>query len=524
MSSRSISPTFMQSPWKLSSVLVPVLCLGLAIGTILPTVSVAEDTNAESDEYRLAAQDKLRISVLQWLPGAGNYQQWEALNNEYLVGASGGISVPLLGVIPAANLTTGELATIIAQRLKLRAGLGVDPDVSIEVIDYRPVYVVGQVQNPGEYKFRPGLTTTKGLAIAGGVFRDNAWRGSRERDRINAQSAYDDAQLQLRRTLVRRARLHAELDELERDKPSDGSGVGLFQVPDGLKQSPTTQRMIFDEERIKKARMSRLSSQIAATEELIDLLKSEDVSLENKIKLQRQNRDLAQEESDKIDKLRKRDLVVNSRWLSTQLALADHEARLLDLESASLRIKQELSKAHRSIIDAKADLRTNITNELQQLESNIDLLQARTDSAMALLAEANAPSANVVADRTLLDSRQVDPEQAHATPVVTYTIIRQTGNQPAQTIVADATTAVLPGDVINVAVVPADSLPAEQLNLSSSSPEKANDGDLKLSSGHGNTGGPEYRELPIPRPVDSVGALAGDASFDLTGASRKLSD
>lgn len=458
---RSIRPF----SWSLPKAIAPVLCLGLAFSMIPQRAAIAEEANFELDEYRLAAQDKLRISVLQWMPGAGNYQQWTALNGEYLVGSSGTISMPLLGMIPAANLTTSELSTTIAKRLKLRAGLGIDPDVSVEILQYRPIYVVGQVQTPGEYSFRPGLTTTKALALAGGVYREGVGR-SREIERINAQSAFDDAQLQLRRALVRRARLHAELDELNRDKPSGGT----FAVPSDLKDGPTADRLIRDEEIIKNARMTRLASQIAASEELIRLYRNEDAALESKIALQRQNRDLAREENEKINRLREKDLVVNSRWLSTQLALAEHEARLLDLETASLRIKQELSKAERAIIDVKSDLRTSITNELQQVESSIDLLRSRSEAALALLAEAQAPYANALADTTLVDPKNAESARAKAVPVVTYSIIRQTGDRSPQTIVADANTKVLPGDVINVAVVPADQLPAEQLNLSSNEP------------------------------------------------------
>jgi len=474
-----------------------------------PNTGNAEDDSGELEEYRLAAQDKLRINVLQWMPGAGNYQQWRALNNEYQVGASGAISVPLLGMIPAANLTTSELATSIAQRLKLRAGLGIDPDVSVEVLHYRPVYVVGQVQTPGEFAFRPGLTTTKTLAIAGGVFRDGAYR-SRERERISAQGAFEDAQLELRRALMRRARLHAELDELDREQP----GGGDFPLPSELRAGPATDRLIRDEQLIKQARMTQLGSQLTATRELMDLLRNEDVALGNKIAWQRQNRDLARDESQKINKLRAQDLVVNSRWLSTQLALAEHETRLLDLETAQLRVKQELSKAERTVIDVKSLLRTDITNELQRLESNIDLFRSRADTAVALMAEANAPSANAMPDHVKVDANNPD---APKPPVVTYTILRQSGDRPAKSIIADASTKVLPGDIVNVAVVPADQVPVEQMNLSAKEPDED-------STEEPATLGQAVAPDSVPPPRGALGSLTGDASLGPVGEARLMRD
>lgn len=490
----------------------PVLCLGLAFSATPQGASQAEEANSELGEYRLAAQDKLRISVLQWMPGAGNYQQWTALNNEYFVGASGMISMPLLGMIPAANSTTIELSTAIGERLKVRAGLGIDPDVSVEVLQYRPIYVVGQVQTPGEYSFRPGLTTTKALAIAGGVFRDDARRGSRERDRINARSAFDDAQLELRRNLVRRARLHAELAALDADKLE---GEGSFVAPSDLGPGPVADRLVHDEVMIKAARMSRISSQIAASKELIGLLRNEDTALENKINWQRQNRDLAREESEKINKLRQKDLVVNSRWLSTQLALAEHESRLLDLETASLRIKQELSKAERAIIDVKSDLRTSITSELQQIESSMDLSRSRTETAVALLAEANQPIANALPHAVRSDPKNPDAAKADIALVVTYTIVRQSGDGPSQTIIADAKTKVLPGDVVNAAVVPADQVPVEQLNLSSN---EVDERPLEQPSDHAGS------MIPLPPPHAPLGPLAGDAWLSVTSGPRILRD
>ena len=72
------------------------------------------------------------------------------------------------------------MASEIADRLKERIGLVESPDVSIEIIQFRPFYVVGHVEHPGEYPYRPGMNVLQALAIAGGDVRIANQRLERE--------------------------------------------------------------------------------------------------------------------------------------------------------------------------------------------------------------------------------------------------------------------------------------------------------------------------------------------------------
>ncbi len=412
------------------------LLLGLLAGVVVPAAEVAGAADRAASDYLLAPQDKLRIKVLHWLPGAGNYQEWTALNGTYAIGASGTISVPMLGSIRAQGLGTDDLAKLIEDRLKERAGLPADPDASVEIVEYRPFYVVGQAARPGEYPFRPELTTIKALAIAGGLYRDPSTFGSRDRDRINARSAYENAQLELHRLLIRRIRLLAELRDVDSDDIG-GSPAPLI-IPPELAKNEDTSRLVRDEERIKHARIKGLASRLAALRELQGLLKNELVSLESKTQWQRETLKLAHEERDNIARLVERNLVVNARRMSTQQAIADHETRLLDLEAAALRVKQELSKAERDMVAARADLRATVTTELQTTEAGIDLLQLRIRTAVALLAEASGSSVS--------KSREFLAFKA------SFVITRQASGEPPVQLAADENTPMLPGDVLSVTI------------------------------------------------------------------------
>jgi polysaccharide export outer membrane protein len=106
--------------------------------------------------YRLDSGDRLRVAVFEQ----------QSLTNTYTVDQAGYISFPLIGQVPARGETLGGLEGAIAT--KLRQGYLRDPDVTIEVDRYRPVFVMGEVGRPGQYSYVPGMTVQNAVAIAGG--------------------------------------------------------------------------------------------------------------------------------------------------------------------------------------------------------------------------------------------------------------------------------------------------------------------------------------------------------------------
>lgn len=117
-----------------------------------PTVAAA----APAPEYRLGAGDKLRFIIY----GEGD------LSGEFDVDASGSVSLPLIGEVRADGRTLRELEIIVAD--KFREGYLTDPRVNVDVLNYRPYYIVGEVQEPGEFPYSAGMTVLNALAVAGG--------------------------------------------------------------------------------------------------------------------------------------------------------------------------------------------------------------------------------------------------------------------------------------------------------------------------------------------------------------------
>ena len=106
--------------------------------------------------YRLDSGDRLRVTVFEQT----------GLTGTYSVDQAGYISFPLVGAIAARGKTAQELEGVVAG--ELRTGFLRDPDVSIEIDQYRSFFILGEVGQPGQYAYVPGMTVQNAIAIAGG--------------------------------------------------------------------------------------------------------------------------------------------------------------------------------------------------------------------------------------------------------------------------------------------------------------------------------------------------------------------
>jgi polysaccharide biosynthesis/export protein len=106
--------------------------------------------------YTLDSGDRLRIVVFGQ----------DGLTNSYAVDASGRVTMPLVGAVPARGLTTAEFARALSARL--RQGYMREPHVAVEVEAHRPFFILGEVIAPGQYPYVPNMTAETAVAIAGG--------------------------------------------------------------------------------------------------------------------------------------------------------------------------------------------------------------------------------------------------------------------------------------------------------------------------------------------------------------------
>jgi polysaccharide export outer membrane protein len=114
--------------------------------------------------YRLGAGDRIKISVFNQ----------EDLTGEYSLDGKARFSMPLIGTVEAGNLTASELESVLVRSFK--PDYLVNPRVYVQVLNYRPYYLIGEVNTTGAFPYVAGMTYLKAIAIAGG-FSYRAKRG-----------------------------------------------------------------------------------------------------------------------------------------------------------------------------------------------------------------------------------------------------------------------------------------------------------------------------------------------------------
>jgi protein involved in polysaccharide export with SLBB domain len=129
--------------------------LAAAVGISLTACSSIYECPAESSGYRLGPGDALRVTVF------GH----EDLSGEFALDAEGNLSLPPVGEIRGGGQTARQVEA------EIEAALGsyfLEPQVSIEVLNYRPFYVTGEVSAPGSFEYIDGMTVITAVALAGG--------------------------------------------------------------------------------------------------------------------------------------------------------------------------------------------------------------------------------------------------------------------------------------------------------------------------------------------------------------------
>lgn len=108
--------------------------------------------------YKLASGDVIRIHV---------FGEPDLSFDEIRLTDAGTFSYPFIGEVRARGRTAVELESILAEALD--GDFLIDPRISISVLEYREFFIAGEVKQPGGYRYQPGLTIRRAIALAGGL-------------------------------------------------------------------------------------------------------------------------------------------------------------------------------------------------------------------------------------------------------------------------------------------------------------------------------------------------------------------
>jgi polysaccharide export outer membrane protein len=137
--------------------LLPMVAMAILLARCAPGHNLPAMPPLSGGDYRLGPGDIVRIIT---------YGE-EPLTGEFRVSEQGTVALPLAGGVKAVGRTPHELETAIAMTLK-KGDMLKKASVSVEVTTYRPIYVLGEVNKPGQYPYQPGMTVISAAAIAGG--------------------------------------------------------------------------------------------------------------------------------------------------------------------------------------------------------------------------------------------------------------------------------------------------------------------------------------------------------------------
>ena len=113
--------------------------------------------------YRIGPGDKIRVS----------YWAHKDLDTEAIIRPDGAFAMPLIGDVNASGRSADDIAADVASRLKNGLYKDEKPSISVQVIEVKSykIYIVGEVQKPGDFAPPSPVTVLQGLAMAGGFTR-----------------------------------------------------------------------------------------------------------------------------------------------------------------------------------------------------------------------------------------------------------------------------------------------------------------------------------------------------------------
>lgn len=376
---------------------------------------------AVADDYRLGISDRIKIKV----------QDWPDLAGVYSVAADGNLSLPLIGNIHVVGEDLNGLSQEISKRLQQRADGGkAAPVVALEIAQYRPFSIVGDVQRPGDYPYQPGLTVLQAIAVAGGYYRPEFGLVRLGRDVALARGKMSTLTLKKNRLLARQARLTAAL-----------AGQDDFTVPPELaeqKDNPAISAILRDERAALAEQNHAASSEQSGFETVKALYQHEIDSLNGQVQALAQERKTTEQQLNKLRGLSARGLALAPTLFTMERAASRIVNQQLEVETAIVRAHENIALAKQKVDEDSLARKRVDTNDLQKAKDQLAEVrsQIRTEGDLLTEAETTAPA----------EARARLGESGHRPAV---TLIRKDG-KTTRKIAADDMTSVMPGDIVKV--------------------------------------------------------------------------
>jgi protein involved in polysaccharide export with SLBB domain len=395
----------------------------IAMALSLAVIFAAAPASVLAGDYRLGVSDRVKIRV----------QEWPDLGGEYAVTPDGVISLPLIGNIDAVGLRPYDLAQEISDRLQRRSE-GVERVLAaVEIAQYRPFAIMGDVQRSGQYPYRPGLTVIEAVSIAGGYYRPELGLLRIGRDVAVANGEIQTQSAKLNRLIAREARLSAAL-------------VGREDIPlppelAKQKNDPEISAVMKDGQNALALESEMRRSEQASLENIKSLYQDEIGSLRGHVQALTQEQDSIGTQLKELRSMAARGLALAPTMFALERSLAQVASQQMATETAIVRAQENITLAQQRVTDAQQERRRAETKDLEKTRDEIADARAKIATATQLLHEAQTSAPAEARERS---SENADRPR--------FTILRRDG-ETMREVVADETTYVAPDDIIKIPTV-----------------------------------------------------------------------
>lgn len=343
---------------------------GFAIYAIVATFLAVWNTPPVHAQgpYRIGPGDVLSITVFGQ----------EGLSGRFKVSADGTISYPLVGEIDVSDLTRPEIEHKVSRRLAEQVPTA--GGISIDIAEYAPVFIIGDVMRPGRYEFRPGMIALELLAVGGGLERARLDQtGDPVLQMINLERDLYDLRIVRFGQAAQRGRLTAEIagrDFTGEIGPTEDQPIAGAQKV----------RILDNERALFTVRASVLANRQRAFKQQHDNFDQEIKALSEGIRLHNQEMELVTRQLNSAQGLAEKGLTTEMRVIALQRELTATRRSAVEQQSFLARARQNQLAVALQI----EELLNTRANDLALELRNLDLAIARDGERLATLASSLA--------------------------------------------------------------------------------------------------------------------------------------
>lgn len=385
----------------------PLAMLAAAV-IAAPALAQAQQT---PQTYRLAPGDRVSVVVFGQTDFSG----------DMLIDAAGNIRLPFVGPIEVANLTLPECQKRIVERLA--EGILNKPSVSVQISEFSPIFVMGDVRTAGVQPFKLGMTVKAAVAVAGGFGIVAPTQSAVVTELLASEERLRQLALEKAILTIRKTRLEAQRDGaafLAVDQPSG-------RDDDNLSDIVTLEKETFD-------------SQMAIQQSQIDLLRAQKPRIESEIEAlntqltaKRKQLDLVRQNVEQYSRLTKQGLGLSSTEMQLKLTEANYESEVGNLSAQIARLKMDLGALDIRIQEADATFKRQVLADLRDARDRLKNL------------DVTLPMAREIRDAKLRQTGNFTDMDVPRS----ITVTRTRGGQ--QTVLAaDESTQLEPGDIVEI--------------------------------------------------------------------------